>query len=260
MGKGDGDFAILKELKSTKEENNANLEEILKKEREVIQKEIREKLKAELETKNNSIIEELKIQHKKEIEERNKQISQTNSDLQDLKQRNNKANSRMKVYYQKLQRKKEIEIKYETEKAKRREIQNEFVDSMGKIRVFCRIRPLSSKETTNGQIESIHQLDDFSVGFEPNNVQKYDSVFGKNSTQDGIFSEMKQMVGSAIDGYNVCIFAYGATGSGKTHTILGTPEQEGICPRVLQEMFSKVEALEKNGAIVNIKCSMIELY
>ena len=45
-----------------------------------------------------------------------------------------------------------------------------------------------------------------------------------------------------ISGYNVCIFAYGQTGAGKSFTMMGKQEegQEGIIPLICQEMFSKI--------------------
>lgn len=42
---------------------------------------------------------------------------------------------------------------------------------------------------------------------------------------------------SAVDGHNVTIFAYGQTGAGKTHTLYGTLEQEGIAGRAISELF-----------------------
>ena len=37
----------------------------------------------------------------------------------------------------------------------------------------------------------------------------FDSIFGETSTQEDVFEETKRLMQSAIDGYNVCIFAYG---------------------------------------------------
>ena len=48
-----------------------------------------------------------------------------------------------------------------------------------------------------------------------------DGVFAPHSSQSDIFEEIKPFVQSSIDGDNVCIFAYGQTSSGKTHTMEG---------------------------------------
>jgi hypothetical protein len=51
-----------------------------------------------------------------------------------------------------------------------------------------------------------------------NNMSEYEydfeNIFSPESSQRQVFSELAQIVQSAIDGYNVCIFAYGQTGSG----------------------------------------------
>ncbi|KAK2085143.1 Kinesin-like protein kifc3 [Saguinus oedipus] len=56
-----------------------------------------------------------------------------------------------------------------------------------------------------------------------------------------VFQEVQALITSCIDGFNVCIFAYGQTGAGKTYTMEGTPENPGINQRALQLLFSEVQ-------------------
>lgn len=56
--------------------------------------------------------------------------------------------------------------------------------------------------------------------------------------QEMIFDKTtKGLVKDVLQGYNSTIFAYGASGSGKTHTMLGTTSEPGIMVRALHEIF-----------------------
>merc|ERR1719327_1860189 len=68
----------------------------------------------------------------------------------------------------------------------------------------------------------------------------FDAVFMPGS-QDEIFDNCRDLVQSAIDGYNVTMFAYGQTGAGKTFTMYGAPGAEGTAPRTIQEIFRVIE-------------------
>ena len=72
----------------------------------------------------------------------------------------------------------------------------------------------------------------------------FDSCFSPDASQEEVFEDTKMLMQSAIDGYNVCLFAFGQTGSGKTYTIQGTPENPGIVPRALDELFSLKSKME----------------
>jgi len=88
------------------------------------------------------------------------------------------------------------------------------------------------------------------------NKFEFDGVFGPEATQAEIYHETSQLIQSAFDGYNVCIFCYGQTGSGKTYTISGEEGQPGIIPRAIEEIFVP----HGNSETTMVRASMIELY
>jgi kinesin family protein 18/19 len=53
-------------------------------------------------------------------------------------------------------------------------------------------------------------------------------------------STTKDLLDSVLDGYNATVFAYGATGCGKTHTITGTPQEPGIIHLTMQDLFERI--------------------
>lgn len=56
----------------------------------------------------------------------------------------------------------------------------------------------------------------------------FDATFGADSTQHDVYNKTTEpLIRSVLEGYNATVFAYGATGSGKTYTMVGTPEHPG---------------------------------
>ena len=74
-----------------------------------------------------------------------------------------------------------------------------------------------------------------------------------------VFADASPMVTSVLDGYNVCIFAYGQTGTGKTFTMEGTVEKRGVNYRTLEELF-KIAKERSENFTYKISVSVLEVY
>uniref|UniRef100_T1JE04 Kinesin-like protein n=1 Tax=Strigamia maritima TaxID=126957 RepID=T1JE04_STRMM len=168
----------------------------------------------------------------------------------------------------------------------RRSLHNQIQDLKGNIRVFCRVRPLTKKESENGpgcvsypdpgmkmisltssRRESVLNESSMSnSGRLAAHDFTFDKVFDPESPQNVVYSEISQLVQCVLDGYNVCVFAYGPTGSGKTYTMEGgrvsyyDEDNVGMIPRAVEQIFESIEKLEKHGWEYQVKASFIEIY
>ncbi|GBG26450.1 Kinesin-like protein KIF3A [Hondaea fermentalgiana] len=90
----------------------------------------------------------------------------------------------------------------------------------------------------------------------------FDRIFGPETAQEDVYAAVDPLVASTIKGYNATIFAYGSTGSGKTHTISGAPGCEGIIPRAVHRIFALAGELADREAdgIVLVQMGYVELY
>ena len=91
----------------------------------------------------------------------------------------------------------------------------------------------------------------------------YDSVYGMDSTQRQIYDETAfPLVESVLNGYNGTIFAYGQTGCGKTHTMMGLPDNEnkGIIPKAFDHVYGCIDDDSNSQKKFLVRCSFIEIY
>ncbi|GLT82481.1 hypothetical protein SLE2022_008470 [Rubroshorea leprosula] len=157
----------------------------------------------------------------------------------------------------------ELEALYKEEQVLRKRYFNTIEDMKGKIRVYCRLRPLNEKEAADKQRQVLTSLDEFTVEhpWKDDKAKQYvyDRVFDSNATQEDVFEDTRYLVQSAVDGYNVCIFAYGQTGSGKTFTIYGSDSNPGLTPRATAELF-KILKRDSNKFSFSLKAYMVEIY
>lgn len=119
------------------------------------------------------------------------------------------------------------------------------------VRVVVRARPCSEGEagedafTITGSTVSLP-----AEGF----TATYASVLGADATNEDVYGGTAQaLVPHLLDGINVTVFAYGATGSGKTHTMLG-PELDGVIPRFAADLFAARTDNEP------VRASFLEVY
>ena len=141
------------------------------------------------------------------------------------------------------------------------------------VKVVVRCRPLSTKETQNKR-KKIVQVDGKSGQITIKGTKKdqkkeivktftFDQVYDENSTQREIYEKTaKPIVQSSLDGYNGTIFAYGQTGTGKSHTMEGKddpPDLRGIIPNSCCHIFDEIA---KSGSTTEflVRSSYIEIY
>ncbi|KAL3461581.1 P-loop containing nucleoside triphosphate hydrolase protein [Aspergillus heterothallicus] len=163
--------------------------------------------------------------------------------------------------------------KLRREETLRRKLHNQVQELKGNIRVFCRVRPpLGAEEISNAthfsypdesedckEINILGPEEKSSLGAvtRKNHNFSFDHVFGPSAQNSDVFDEISQLVQSALDGYNVCIFCYGQTGSGKTHTMSSL---DGMIPRAVHQIYETATTLEEKGWRYKMEGNFVEVY
>ncbi|PTB68212.1 kinesin-like protein [Trichoderma citrinoviride] len=142
------------------------------------------------------------------------------------------------------------------------------------INVVVRCRGRSQREVKENSTVVVNadgvkgQVIELSMGANAlsNKTYSFDRVFSPAADQSMVFDDVvKPILEEMLAGYNCTIFAYGQTGTGKTYTMSGDmsdtlgmlSDEAGIIPRVLQQLFDKLENENTDNCV---KCSFIELY
>lgn len=88
----------------------------------------------------------------------------------------------------------------------------------------------------------------------------FDRVFDDKCGQTDVFEgTTRPLLDGILNGFNASVFAYGATGCGKTHTISGTPEDPGVIFLTMKELYRRI-AESKEESEVNVRLSYLEIY
>ncbi|KAF2456583.1 kinesin-like protein [Lineolata rhizophorae] len=200
------------------------------------------------------------------------------SDNQQQSQAFAELHARMQAAIEEAERSRE---KLRQEETLRRKLHNQVQELKGNIRVFCRVRPLlpseaeaaaddgsvapakiafpdqdvDGKEITVQGPEQKSSLGTVTTATHP---FAFDRVFGPAAQNADVFDEISQLVQSALDGYNVCIFCYGQTGSGKTHTM--SAPADGMIPRAVAQIWQQAKGLEEKGWRYTMTGAFVEVY
>ena len=146
--------------------------------------------------------------------------------------------------------------------------------SGGNVRVFCRFRPLNSRELSTTENELCVTFKNETTCCVMGTNQKtgqvepipytFDHTFDTSARQVDVYNTaVMPIIESVLEGFNGTILAYGQTSSGKTHTMLGpdidSEENRGIIPRMVGGIFEKIETAPEEVEFT-VKVSFIEIY
>eukprot|EP00930_Biecheleria_cincta_P023564 TRINITY_DN17016_c0_g1_i1.p1 TRINITY_DN17016_c0_g1~~TRINITY_DN17016_c0_g1_i1.p1 ORF type:complete len:1264 (-),score=307.06 TRINITY_DN17016_c0_g1_i1:30-3821(-) len=234
-------------------------------------KELREKQAAQLKEHQNAqaTFQEREVMLEGKIKEQELMVQKLEADVAELttqvdelngaKERAEQAEKLLEPWKKRTD---ELHEAFQKEQTMRKRYHNQMQDMKGAIRVFARIRPRVARE--QDQEVAVWRRDAFSLETESKDKKgpkdyNFDAVFDERHSQEDVFADCRGLIGSAVDGFNVTVFAYGQTGAGKTHTMYGNDAMPGLVPRAAHELF-QVIGRYAHDCESRVLCSMFELY
>ncbi|NWT97913.1 KI18A protein, partial [Urocynchramus pylzowi] len=157
-------------------------------------------------------------------------------------------------------------------------------DVCSHVKVVVRVRPESQKEKQGSFSRVVRVIDQHVLVFDPkeeevsffnrkkvthrdiNKRQRkdlkfmFDAIFDDSSSQLEVFEHTtKTLIDGFLNGYNCTVLAYGATGAGKTHTMLGSPEDPGVMYLTMVTLYKRMDQI-KDDKTCDIAVSYLEVY
>ncbi|XP_072333981.1 kinesin-like protein KIF1B isoform X6 [Scyliorhinus torazame] len=145
------------------------------------------------------------------------------------------------------------------------------------VKVAVRVRPFNSRETGKDS-KCIIQMQGSSTSIiNPKNPKESPKSFSFDysywshtspedpdfASQSQVYNDIgKEMLQHSFEGYNVCIFAYGQTGAGKSYTMMGKQDKDhqGIIPQLCEDLFEKINDNNNSDMSYSVEVSYMEIY
>ncbi|XP_067369453.1 kinesin-like protein KIF1A isoform X12 [Channa argus] len=145
------------------------------------------------------------------------------------------------------------------------------------VKVAVRVRPFNSREmekdskciiqmsgNTTTIINPKQAKDNKSFNFDYSYWSHTSPADVNYASQMQVYKDIgEEMLLHAFEGYNVCIFAYGQTGAGKSYTMMGkqdVKDQQGIIPLLCEDLFTKISDNTDNSMSYSVEVSYMEIY
>ena len=153
------------------------------------------------------------------------------------------------------------------------------------MKVVVRVRPLNVSETAGEQTPAVRVMDEHVLVFDPNEESEamdfmprrrrrglqvlkrrardlrfmFDRVFDDRAKNKDVFEHTtRAILDGVLNGYNCSVFAYGATGAGKTHTMLGSSTDPGVMFLTMVDLYKRIHECQ-HERLCDVAVSYLEV-